>query len=116
MRMNSFTQTDSSLLSTLVLAGALAITGCNEYDGTDPWPDAYPPESEIDRPKGGDAGAKDSGAPDAGAEDGDMLDAAADAGGVPDPDAGDGGSRDATAGEGGTLEAGAGDGRTPDGA
>lgn len=114
MRSYSFTQTGSSLLSALVLAGALGITGCNEYDGTDPWPDAYPPESEIDRPKGGDAGAKDSGAPDTGGED--MLDAGAEDGGEPDSDAGDGGSRDASAGDGGTLEAGAGEGGRPDAA
>jgi hypothetical protein len=116
MRMNSFTQPGSSVLSVVLFAGALGISACNEAAGTDPWPGAYPPEAEIDRPKGGAAGAKDSGARDAGGEDADARDAAAEGGGEPESDAGDGGSRDATAGEAGTLEAGAGEGGTPDAA
>jgi hypothetical protein len=104
MRMDSFTQR-RSVLSALLFASVLGITACNEADGTDPWPDAYPPESQIDRPKGGDAGAKDSGAPDA--EEADTLDAAADDGG--ELEAGDGS-------DGSTPEAGAGDGGRSDAA
>jgi hypothetical protein len=116
MRMDSLTPTGNSVLSVLLLVGALGVTACNEADGTEPWPDVYPPESQIDRPKGGNTGAKDSGAPDAGGEDGGELDTDAGDGGALDSDAGDGSSRDATAGEGGTLEAGAGEGGIPDAA
>jgi hypothetical protein len=104
MRMDSFTQR-CSVLSALVLAGALGITACNEADGTDPWPGAYPPESEIDRPKGGDAGAKDSGARDAGGGDGEMLDAAAEDSGEPEAGDGDGSTPEAGAGDGGRSDA-----------
>jgi|SRR5690349_17287395 hypothetical protein len=61
-RMRKIVQTSLCVQRALALAGCVLLGACNEYDGTDPWPGVYPPESEIDRPKGADAGAKDGGA------------------------------------------------------
>jgi hypothetical protein len=58
MRTDSLMQRGFTLLA-LVLAAVLTSASCNEADGTDPWPGVYPPEAEIDRPKGG--GAADAG-------------------------------------------------------
>jgi hypothetical protein len=59
-----------------LLLTVLGAAACNEADGTDPWPGAYPPEAQIDRPKGG--------APDAGRDAASADDAALDAGTDPD--------------------------------
>ena len=76
----------------LLLATSFGVA-CNESDGTDEWPGVYPPEAEIDRPKGGtmdaggsgnDAGSEEDAAPDADtdsdAANGDAADAASEAG------------------------------------
>ena len=85
MRIDSLMLRECSLLA-LVLAAVLGSAACNEDDGTEEWPGVYPPEAEIDRPKGGDAGARDAGSPSDAAsdaeadEDAAALDAATDAG------------------------------------
>ena len=87
----------------LALASLLGSAACNEYNGTEPWPDVYVPESQIDRPKGGDAGAKDGAVADAG--EGGAADAGSNDGSVPDADASNGGN-DAGTSDGG-IDAGA---------
>jgi hypothetical protein len=114
MRINSLMQREWALRA-LVLAAVLGGAACNEADGTDEWPGVYPPESEIDRPKGGDAGARDAGARDAGgttdgaadSASGPGADAAADGDAATDAGAGDGGNGDAGRRRDGGAEAGA---------
>lgn len=74
---------------TLVLA-ALGSTACNDYEGTKRWPNVYPPEDEIDRPKGGtmDAASRDAGS-DSGNADAGVLAGGADAGVTLDASASD---------------------------
>ena len=87
MRIDSLLQRGWTLRA-LVLAAIFGSVACNDYDGTERWPGAYPSEEEIDRPKGGtmDAGPRDAGseagtadgaAPDGGIDAGAMLDGSA---------------------------------------
>lgn len=98
--MDSSTHRSSGLLRALMLASALLVmlcsAACNEANGTEPWPDVYLPESQIDRPKGGkdasaadatvgeagttEAGTMDSGSPEASAQEAGPPDAEVDAG------------------------------------
>ena len=97
--MDSFLQTTARVLRVLLLTSLLASAACNEYNGTEPWPDVYLPESQIDRPKGGvDAGARDGAVGDAGNGDSGVSDAGSD-GSVPDASAGDGGMDGAANGD-----------------
>jgi hypothetical protein len=122
MRMDSFVFRSGRVVPAFALISLLGLAACNEADGTAPWPGAYPPESEINRPKGGDAGKPpDGGAVDGGAHDGavgsdtGVLDAGAnDAGAL---DAGSDAALDAgelDAGSDAALDAGNGDGAAPD--
>jgi hypothetical protein len=101
-------RTSRGVLCALALASLLGSAACNEYNGTEPWPDVYLPESEIDRPKGGDAGAKDGAVVDAG--EGGAAEAGASDGSVPDAGASNGGMDSGSSNGGidaGTLDAGA---------
>jgi hypothetical protein len=113
--MDSFASKSGRVVPAFALVSLLGIAACSEADGTVPWPEAYPPEQQINRPKG------DAGRPDAGARDAGALDAAnaSDAGGALDASSTDGSVLDAESGDGAVLEAGAldaasGDGATPD--
>jgi hypothetical protein len=105
MRMDNSTQRGRMLLA-LAVTSVFGNAACNEADGTDPWPGVYPPESQIERPKGGDAGGRDGGVRAASAADGGASEAGAEDAGALDAGAEDGGTREAGAGDGGRLDAG----------
>jgi hypothetical protein len=98
-------------LRALALAALLGSAACNESDGTERWDGAYPPESEIDRPKGGvDAGRPPDGGADAATSDGAAGDAASNGDAAPtdaapeDAAPADAASSDATSGDAGLAD------------
>ena len=52
MRILSSTQGGIRWVPAFALLGLLGVIGCNESEGTERVPGAYPPEAEIDRSKG----------------------------------------------------------------